>query len=140
MAHRPLKLERFRAITRWLIIVFYTVAGISHLMAPGAFLTITPDWVPYPNTVIFLTGLCELAGAIGMAIPATRRFAGIMLALYALLVFPANIKHAMDYVAVNGIGPGLSYHAPRLMLQPVFIWWALFAADIVNWPFPERRR
>ena len=26
------------------------------------------------------------------------------------------------------------YHAPRLALQPVLVWWALFAGGVADWP------
>lgn len=112
----------------------YAVAGIAHLRAPEPFLAITPSWVPYPAAVIFVTGLCEIVGAAALLTPQARRAAGVMLALYALCVFPANIKHALDAVPVGGVTLGWWYHAPRLALQPVLIWWALFCSEVVDWP------
>ena len=43
--------------------------------------------------------LCELAGAAAMLTARWRCLAGIMLALYALCVWPANIKHAVEHIA-----------------------------------------
>ena len=34
---------------------------------------------------------------------------------------------------------GWAYHAPRLLFQPVIVWWALFAGGITNWPFSNRK-
>ncbi|MBJ7379103.1 MAG: DoxX family protein [Sphingobium sp.] len=116
----------------------YLVAGIAHLRSPGGFIAITPSWVPFPATVIFLTGLAELAGAAGLMVPALRKAAGIGLALYALCVWPANINHAVHDIAIGGVHLGWAYHAPRLALQPVIIWWALWAAHIIDWPFARR--
>ena len=58
-----------------------------------------------------------------------------MLALYAVCVYPANIKHALNDLNVPPIPSSWWYHGPRLAFQPVFVWWALFAAGIVDWPF-----
>ncbi len=63
--------------------IFYPVAGILHLTLPQAFLAITPAWVPHPETIIFLTGLCEIAGATVLWVPGMKRFAAAALALYA---------------------------------------------------------
>ncbi len=124
-----------RAAMRWLMAAFYLAAGIVHLRSPEAFLPITPGWVPAPREVILLTGVAEMAGAVGLLVPRLRRAAGVGLALYALCVFPANLKHALEGVAVAGLPTSWWYHAPRLALQPVLIWWALFCAGAIDWPW-----
>ena len=96
-----LGVERGRTISRRVLAIVYVAAGLFHLATPGPFLMITPDWVPFPRQVIMGTGLCELAGAAGLLTRPFRRAAAIGLALYAVCVFPANIKHAID-----GLPPG----------------------------------
>lgn len=92
-----------RLALRIVLAALYLVAGFAHIKSPGGFLAVTPDWVPYPRETIFVTGLCEIAGAIGLLTRPFRRAAGAMLALYAICVFPANIKHALDGISVGGI-------------------------------------
>ena len=131
---------RTRIAMRWLMVAFYFVAGVYHLRNPDAFLPIVPDWVPLPRETVLLTGVCELAGAIGLMTTRLRYAAGIGLALYALCVWPANIKHAVDGVVLGGVKLGWGYHAPRLALQPVLIWWALYVGEVTRWPFARRFR
>jgi uncharacterized membrane protein len=130
--------RRARRIARWVLALAYLVAGVAHLRSPGGFIAITPGWVPYPAAVIFLTGLAEVAGAVGLMMPPLRKAAGIGLALYALCVWPANINHALNDIAIGGVHLGWAYHGPRLALQPVIIWWALWAAHVIDWPFARR--
>jgi len=130
--------ERLRAALRILIAAAYLAAGALHLLSPDGFVRIVPGWVPYPHETVLLTGLCEIAGAIALFVPRLRRAAGAMLALYALCVWPANFKHALDGIAIGGTTLGWWYHGPRLALQPAIIWWALFAAGLTNWPFRRR--
>jgi len=113
----------------------YLVAGVLHLRSPAPFLTIVPAWVPDPAAMIAVTGLCEILGAVGLCIPRLRWIAGVMLAAYAVCVFPANVKHAVDYMTLGRGGLTLWYHVPRLLLQPLIVWWALFAGSVVDWPF-----
>jgi uncharacterized membrane protein len=127
-----------RRVARWLLALAYLVAGVAHIRSPGGFLAITPHWVPYPAQVILLTGIAEIAGAIGLMIPRLRWAAGIGLALYALCVWPANINHAINHIQVGATQLGWWYHGPRLVLQPVIIWWALWAAHVTDWPFGRR--
>ncbi|OAH46139.1 hypothetical protein AX777_10240 [Sphingobium yanoikuyae] len=105
---------------------------------PAGFVAITPHWVPEPQTVVMLTGIAELAGAAGLMIPATRRAAAIALALYALCVWPANFNHALHDIPLGGVHLSWWYHGPRLALQPVIIWWALWAGAVIDWPFRRR--
>lgn len=95
--------------------------------------------MPYPEQVILVTGLCEIAGAIALMTARFRRWAGIMLALYTVCVFPANINHALNHIAVGGPPLGWWYHGPRLAFQPVIVWWCLFAGGVIDWPFSPRR-
>jgi uncharacterized membrane protein len=127
------RLNTVKLSLRVLLALAYALAGYLHLVRPETFLTITPDWAPYPEAVVYWTGLAEIAGAIGLLQPlskALRQAAGIGLALYALCVWPANINHMMMDMARADGGLGLAYHAPRMALQPVLIWLALWVADV----------
>ena len=134
MAHAD---SRPRRIARVVLAAAYALAGAAHLARPAGFLAITPHWVPTPETVIALTGVAELAGAVGLMIPALRKPAGIGLALYALCVWPANINHAINDIPLGGAHLSWWYHGPRLALQPLIIWWALWVSGITDWPFRQ---
>jgi uncharacterized membrane protein len=129
-----MRLDTVRNILRWIMILFYAAAGIVHLSMPDVFMPVMPGWIPAPHSVILITGICEIAGAAGLVLGPTRRLAGAMLALYAVCVFPVNIKHAM--LGQVGSFPGSWwYHGPRLAFQPVLVWWALFVGGATRWPF-----
>lgn len=130
---------RWRTGFRWLLALAYGYAGYHHLATPAPFLAITPPWVPMPESVVAATGVAEIAGAMGLLIPATRKAAGWGLALYALCVWPANIHHALAGVAIGDQTLGWWYHGPRLAAQPLIIWWALWASGAVEWPFGRRK-
>ena len=134
------RLETSRLVLRVLLAAAYIAAGIAHLRLPGPFLSITPSWVPRPELVIAATGVAEILGATALvAIAPLRRAAAICLALYAVCVYPANIKHAIDAVSAHGAGAWWPYHAPRLAFQPVIVWWTLFAGGLTTWPFGRRK-
>ncbi|CAD5257223.1 conserved hypothetical protein [Bosea sp. 62] len=119
----------------WLLAAFYLAAGLLHLRSPAAFLPIVPDWVPAPYGTVIATGIAEILGALGLLIPRLRKTAGTGLALYALCVFPANLKHALEGVVLPGLPSSWWDHGPRLALQPVLIWAALHASGVTRWPW-----
>jgi len=64
-----------------------------------------PDWIPQPLAVIYFTGVCEIAGAIGLIVPYLRHAADIALIVFFIVVFPANVKAARTGVSVGSKRP-----------------------------------
>ena len=138
---QPIRSEtRRRRIARVALAVLYIAFGGLHLAAADRFLPIMPGWVPFPREVVLFTGVCEIAGGLGLLFQRTRVLAGVMLALYAVAVYPANLHHAIANVHVPGLPSTWWYHAPRLAFQPVFVWWALWAGGVVGWPFAAAQK
>jgi uncharacterized membrane protein len=127
-------LATLRTVLRLVMAAFFVGGFVLHMTAVDALVAITPGWVPFPRAVVSITGWLELAGAVGLLLPQTRRAAGIALALYILAVWPANIHQALAHIVVPPIPDSWWYHGPRLALQPALVWWALFCAGVIDWP------
>lgn len=128
----------WRGVMRIVMSAFFAGGFVLHLLATDKLVAITPNWVPFPREVVLITGVIELAGAIALLVPKLRRATGIALALYVIAVWPANFKHAFAHIVTPPIPDSWWYHAPRLALQPVIAWWALFATRVIDWPFRQR--
>jgi uncharacterized membrane protein len=124
-----------RAAMRWILAAFYSAAGVAHLLTPDKLLAITPSWVPFAPQVILFTGIFELAASIALVTRPLRWWAGMAMAVYAFCVWPANFKHAMDGIDLPYVTSNWLYHGPRLAFQPVIIWWALYCANVIDWPW-----
>ena len=61
-----------------------------------------PPAFPNPRALVFVTGLLEIAGAIGLMVPATRRLAAAGLALLLIALFPANVSAARRGLSLRG--------------------------------------
>lgn len=72
-----------------------------------------------------ISGVCELAGTVGIHWPRTRRIAGIGLLLLIVALFPANVNMALHPDAYPAFSPWLLY--ARLPLQVVWLAWVLVA-------------
>lgn len=116
-------------IARFTIAPAFLIAGGFHLWRPDIFAPLMPRGVPMPFLVIALTGMAEIAGAVGLFVPRVRALAGAMLAIYAVCVYPVNIIHAVRDLS-TGTGLGWFYHFPRLFAQPLICWWALAAGGV----------
>lgn len=127
-------LADWRASMRWGMAVALVLVGTDHLVTPERYLPMMPSLVPFPHEVILLTGLAEIAGGIGLLVPRLRWLAGLMLGIYFVSVFPANIKVAVYGMSVAGMPEAGWYYWVRLAFQPLAVWWALYASGAVSWP------
>jgi uncharacterized membrane protein len=74
---------------------------------------------------VYFTGVCEIAGAIGILLPRFRAVAGPCLIALLIAVFPANLKAARQGLKLRG-KPATALWL-RLPMQIVFIallWWS----------------
>lgn len=82
----------------------FALTGVVHF-APSFrawMIEMVPPRLPAPALLVTVTGVLELAGAVGVLIPATRTAAGICLALLLLAMFPANVSAARRGVLMRG--------------------------------------
>lgn len=111
---------------RWALALLMVFAGLNHFRVPALYLAMMPPQLPWPEALVLISGVAELAGGLGLLIPATRRLAAWGLVALLVAVFPANL-----YMALHELPLG-SYHPPawalwaRLPLQAVLIAWALW--------------
>src|SRR5215469_7542823 len=61
-----------------------------------------PPAFPAAGTIITITGILEILGAIGLLIAATARPAAICLAILLIAMFPANIRAAREHLTILG--------------------------------------
>jgi uncharacterized membrane protein len=61
-----------------------------------------PPTLPNPGLIVTITGILEIAGAIGLLIPITSSVASVGLALLLIVMFPANIRAARKGITLGG--------------------------------------
>jgi uncharacterized membrane protein len=105
-----------------LLVTLFAAAGISHFVMPAPFERIVPHWIPQPRLMVYLSGAAELAGAIGLLIPALRKFAGWGLVILLVAVYPANIYMLQFARAENAAAWYQAALWLRLPLQPLLVW------------------
>ena len=105
----------------YLIALIFGAAGTAHFVWPAAFARIVPPYLPAPRTLVYVSGVAELLGALGLLVPRLRVYAGWGLILLLLAVFPANVHMAL-HPADFGRIPGWTLSL-RLPLQFVLVGW-----------------
>lgn len=114
--------ERARRVTRGAVAVAMTTMGALHFVRAEAFVQIMPPFLPAPLWLVWISGVFEILGGVGVLVPRVRALAGWGLVLLYLAVFPANVYMALEPVAIDGVVPDRWVVWARLPLQPLFMW------------------
>ena len=109
---------------RLLLAVFFIVAGLLHFIFPQPYIRMVPPLLPWPAAIVWLSGVAEMMGGVGLLLPEWRRPAAWGLVLLLIAVFPANIYMAVAHVPYAGLlGKSLAQWL-RLPLQIPLIYCA----------------
>lgn len=125
--------RRFRRGSVALIAGAFVAIGVVHFVNPEPFVAIMPPFIPWKLGLVYVSGVFEILGGLGVALRPTRRMAAWGLMALLVAVFPANIYHAVGDIEVAGMQMPLAYHLVRLPMQLVLIAWVY---QLVRW---ERR-
>ncbi|HEX3599553.1 MAG TPA: DoxX family protein [Lacipirellulaceae bacterium] len=112
------------------VALLFIATGTTHFANPDPLVRIVPPFIPWPLGLVWISGFLEIAGGLGLLVPALRRWAGIGLIALLFAVYPANI-----YMATNDVPFGDAHvpwwgHAIRLPLQFVLIALVFWVADL----------
>lgn len=110
------------------MLVFTAVAHFSFTKGMAMML---PDFIPFKTETVYLTGIIEIAAAIGLFIPNFRIVTAWLLIAFLILILPANIYAAIkhiDYQKGTFDGNGLTYLWFRVPLQILFIIWVYLSS------------
>ncbi len=109
---------------RWLLAAGMVAIGITHFTAPAGFVAIVPDALGHKLLLVYLSGVAEICGGLGLLHARTRRLAAIGLILLYVAVFPANVNMAINHLPLGKQEVPTALLWLRLPLQLVLIGWA----------------
>jgi uncharacterized membrane protein len=121
----------WREAGRTALVIMFLFTGFSHFSSlKHDFAAMIPAPLPDDLWVIYLTGVFEVAGAVGLLIPRTRRLAGICLVLLLVAMFPANVNAIINGITLGGNAPTpLWLRAPMQLLYIGMVWWTSIGED-----------
>lgn len=115
--------ESRRERGRRILALVFVAAGILHFVVPVFYVRIVPPSLPSPRLLVYISGVCEVLGGLGVLIPGVRRAAGVGLILLLCAVYPANIFMFQAGLRERGMGVATGLLLLRLPLQFLLIWW-----------------
>lgn len=103
--------------------------SLGHFLYTKGMAMMLPDFISFRSELIYLTGIIEIAAAIGIFIPSLRDLTGILLIVFFVLILPSNIYAAvkqLNYETATFDGKGISYLWFRIPFQALLILWTYF--------------
>ena len=121
---------RIKTILRWVLTVFMVAAGANHFINPAPYLGMMPAELPesWHLGLVYVSGVFEILGGLGLILPATRRWAAWGLIALFLAIFPANVNMAVNHLKLGTTDVPVWALWARLPLQIVLIVWAWWFA------------
>lgn len=105
--------------------VFIIFTGFSHFKFQKGMALMIPDFIPYKMFWVYFTGVLEIAAGIGLMIPQLRETTAILLIVFYVVVFIANInssKKRINIFKADYTGPGMKYlYKERIPMQIILI-------------------
>jgi uncharacterized membrane protein len=114
--------SRIKTFFLILLSLFFTYAGIDHLVSPDFYVGIMPPRIPWHLELVYLSGVFEIMGGVGVLIPRFRALAGAGLVALLIAVYPANLHMAFNPHLFPNIPVAALYL--RLALQFLAFYWA----------------
>ncbi|WP_201977818.1 DoxX family protein [Hymenobacter rubidus] len=114
-----------RLLSRCALALLFVLAGIWHFVHPATYLAIMPPQLPLPLVLVYVSGVFEILGGLGLLWHRTRRLAGWGLLALLVAVFPANVYMALIHEQLHI--PGWVAWG-RLPLQLPLLWWTYYAS------------
>jgi uncharacterized membrane protein len=125
------RLSSWKEAGRIALAIMFLFTGTSHFSSlKHDFAAMIPALLPNDLWVIYLTGVLEIVGALGLLVSRTRRLAGVCLVLLLVALFPANVNAIVNGISLGGNMPTpLWVRAPMQLLYVGMIWWTSIKED-----------
>ncbi|MEM1055100.1 MAG: DoxX family membrane protein [Bacteroidota bacterium] len=115
-------MSRGRTLSLGALALMFVGVGVMHFVRPEPFEEIVPPALPQKKALVYLSGVAEILGGLGLLFKRTRRAAGWGLLALLAAVFPANVYMAMAAERFEHLAPAWALWA-RLPLQPLLMLW-----------------
>jgi len=116
--------------------VFIIFTGLSHFKFQKGMAMMIPEFIPAKLFWVYFTGILEIAAGIGLMIPSIRELTAVLLIIFYVLVFIANInssKKNINIFKADFTGPGMDYlYKERIPMQIILIAWTWYFGIYLN--------
>ena len=125
-----------KTTTRYLVGLLFAAVGVSHFTDPTPFLAIMPPFIPWHLAMVYISGLFEILGGLGLIYSRTRHLAAWGLLALLVAVYPANIYMLVNEIYLEGMPHEKWLLWARMPMQLVFAAGVIWTGEIWFWAKP----
>ncbi len=105
---------------RFALVVMFLFTAIAHFLPRTRpdLVRMVPPAMPMPGLPVSVTGMFEMAGAIGLLIPGVVWLAALALVAWLVVLFPANVHAARASLRIAG-----RRATPLVLRLPLQLFW-----------------
>ncbi len=115
-----------KKINLFLLSGFYVFAGVNHFVDPEFYYGLIPDYLPFPDLIIVVSGIAEIVLGIGVLFQRTRKWSSYLIVAMLISFIPSHVYFLQIGSCVEGglcVAEWISW-ARLLVIHPLLIWWA----------------
>lgn len=117
-------------ISKWLLGLFYLLAGLNHFWNPGFYIPLIPDYLPAKESLNIIVGLIEVVLGLGMWIKTWQHMAAWSIIVLLILLIPSHVYFIQMGSCAEGslcIPPWFAW-LRLIVVHPLLMLWAYYHA------------
>ncbi|MBM3178136.1 MAG: hypothetical protein FJZ78_09035 [Bacteroidetes bacterium] len=124
-----------RRLSRWSLILFFTIAGTNHFITPESYYPLIPDYLrEWDKLINVVSGLAEIGFAVLLLQTPFRKVAGWGLIFLLVAFIPSHIHFIQKGNLTLGpftITPTIAWIRLILVhpLLVLWVWWTVFTEE-----------
>jgi len=113
-------------VFKYLLGLLLIIGGIAHFTMTGFYVNTLPDYLPFHEMIVYISGVVEILLGVLLVIPKTTKKAAVGIIILFIAIFPANVNMYLNHENF----PDMSETSLliRLPIQLVLIAWAYIYA------------
>jgi len=113
-------------VFKYLLGLLLIIGGIAHFTMTGFYVNTMPDYLPFHEMIVYISGVVEILLGVLLVIPKTTKKAAVGIIILFIAIFPANVNMYLNHENF----PDMSETSLliRLPIQLVLIAWAYIYA------------
>jgi uncharacterized membrane protein len=122
--------SKTKAVLRGFLAANFIAIGVAHFLGPQPFVAIMPPYLPLHLELVYLSGLFEILGGLGLVIPRVRKYAAWGLIALLIAVYPANIHMLVNEVYIEGLPKSKLMLWLRMPVQFVLMFLVAWSSEL----------
>ena len=117
-----------RRISLVAIAVAFVLGGLAHFTNRDTYVAMMPPYLPAHLALVYISGVFEVLGGLGLVLGRTRLLAGYGLMALLVAVFPANIHMALNpetFASPSLPAWGLYVRLPIQFVVMAWVYWSI---------------